>query len=273
MRLLTTADLHQSRLHYRSLALATKELKPGVVAVVGDALHFGNIGKYQFQTAECARMLANLDVRQLVFVRGNHEGSNWRSFVRAWPFETRPLTVLYGTSCAIGPLVIVGFPCLTGSEECWCESLPAAGNEITQAVGLPGRKPLPSNPDFWLPDLMRTIGPAGCAVWLMHECPMGLPLARPTVFNPAWTTAVERFSPLLTVSGHDHETPLENGTWHARWQKTTCINVGQAELDFHHCIIDFEFDDSHPALPAKITVRSFPQEQSIEISRSVWQGS
>ena len=44
IRLLTATDLHQSRLHYRSLELATKELKPDVVAVVGDALHFGDIG-------------------------------------------------------------------------------------------------------------------------------------------------------------------------------------------------------------------------------------
>ncbi len=266
IRLLTTADLHQSRLHYRSLVLATKELKPDAVAVVGDALDFGDIGKYQFATPECARMLASLPVRHLIFVRGNHEARNWESFVQAWPFETRPLTVLYGTACAIGPLVIVGFPCLTGSEEDWCNTLPKEGNDITQDLGRSGRKPLPADANSWLPDLMKRTGPAGRTLWLMHECPVGLPLARPSVFNPIWTTAIERFSPLLTVSGHDHDTPLETSTWHARWQGTNCVNAGQTELDFHHCIIDFEFRDARPALPTKIILRALPQDQTVEIS-------
>ena len=39
IRGLTAADRHQSRLHYRSLVLATQEQRPGVVAIVGDALH------------------------------------------------------------------------------------------------------------------------------------------------------------------------------------------------------------------------------------------
>jgi len=39
IRVLTAEDMHQSRLHYRSLVLATQEQRPGVVAIVGDALH------------------------------------------------------------------------------------------------------------------------------------------------------------------------------------------------------------------------------------------
>ena len=38
-RVLTVADMHQTRLHYRSLVLATQEHRPDVVAIVGDALH------------------------------------------------------------------------------------------------------------------------------------------------------------------------------------------------------------------------------------------
>jgi hypothetical protein len=48
--------------------------------------------------------------------------------------------------------------------------------------------------------------------------------------------------------------------------------VGQAEMDFHHCIIDFEFRDSHPALPTKITLHAFPQDQTVEISGHARQG-
>jgi len=39
IRVLTAEDMHQSRLHYRSLVLATQEHRPDVVAIVGDALH------------------------------------------------------------------------------------------------------------------------------------------------------------------------------------------------------------------------------------------
>src|ERR1039457_1676820 len=161
IRLLTAADLHQSRLHYRSLELATKELKPDVVAVVGDALHFGDIGKYQFATAECARMLADLPVRHLIFVRGNHEGSNWTGFVRAWPFETRPLTVLYGTSCAIGPLVIVGFPCMSGPAEYWREHFRKDHpwkSRFTRARAVKERVPVPMRQDSPEPPAARTNG-------------------------------------------------------------------------------------------------------------------
>ena len=39
IRVLTAEDMHQFRLHYRSLVLATQEHRPDVVAIVGDALH------------------------------------------------------------------------------------------------------------------------------------------------------------------------------------------------------------------------------------------
>jgi hypothetical protein len=102
-------------------------------------------------------------------------------------------------------------------------------------------------------------------VWLMHECPAGPPLARPAASNPFWARAIEQFSPLLTVSGHDHTTPIETGTWHAQWHRTTCVNVGQSEMDFHHCLIDFEFAEN---CPTRATIRAFPQEQTVEIMAS-----
>jgi len=39
IRVLTAEDMHQSRLHYRSLVLATQEHRLDVVAIVRDALH------------------------------------------------------------------------------------------------------------------------------------------------------------------------------------------------------------------------------------------
>jgi Icc-related predicted phosphoesterase len=39
LRVLTVADMHQTRLHYRSLVLATQEHRPDVAAIIGDALH------------------------------------------------------------------------------------------------------------------------------------------------------------------------------------------------------------------------------------------
>ena len=249
IRLLTAADLHQSKLHYRSLALAVAEHRPHAVVLVGDVLHaLGHSSQYQFTTVECAEQLAALPVEHLVFVRGNHEDFTWPEFVAVWPHERRPLTALYGTACAIGPLIIVGFPCLVGSEFHWCAHLPAVGNQA-ELHPLKSRRPLPSDFATWLPVLMRKTGPAGRALWLMHESPVGLPLAKPEVFSPAWADAVERFGPLLVACGHDHDTPVENGMWHANLGQTVCVNAGQSESDFHYTLMDFDFpDQSVPCL-------------------------
>lgn len=263
IRVLTSADLHQSRLHYRSLFQVAQEHRPDVVAIVGDALSALELpGKCQFTVAECARMLAELPVEHLLFIRGNHEDNNWSEFVAAWPYERRKLTALYGTSCIIGPLVMIGFPCMTGSEFDWCAHLSASSNEM-EVCPAQSRKPLPADTQTWLPMLMRRVGIAGRALWLMHESPMGQPLADPQVFNPLWTDAVERFSPRLVVAGHDHDTPITNNTWHAHLGHTLAVNVGQAEKDFHYTLLDFEFVESSPCLPCRIRVRAFPWNQEV----------
>ena len=265
VRVLTAADMHQSWLHYRSLGLATQAHRPDVVAIVGDALHAFPISfKRQFTTAECAKILAKLPVEHLIFVRGNHEDSNWTQFVSTWPHERRKLTALYGAACTIGPLVIVGFPCMTGSELHWCAHLAAGSNDM-ELRPAQRREPLPANPEAWLPGLMRRLGPAGRTLWLMHESPVGLPLAHPRVFNPGWTDAVERYSPKLTLSGHDHHSPLANGAWHVLFEKTMCINVGQAETAFHYAVLDLEFEEAVPSQPSKAIVRAFPWGEEVII--------
>jgi len=258
IRILTATDLHQSWPHYGQLSLATQKHRPDVVAIVGDALHAFEISsKKHLAAAQCAKILAELPVTNLLFVRGNDEDSNWTEFVYAWPHERRKLTALYGTACLIGPLVVVGFPCVTGSEFSWCSHLPLDGNEM-ESWPFRSREPLPSNPEAWLPSLMRRIGSAGKTLWLMHESPIGLPLARPEVFNPAWKHAVERFAPRLGVCGYDHSTPLASQAWHAALGNTMCVNVGQAEAVFHYAVLDFEFNQATPSLPSKTIVKAFP---------------
>jgi Icc-related predicted phosphoesterase len=69
VRLLTAADIHQSGLHYRSLAQAVAQHRPDVVAIVGDALEaFSRSGKSRLSVDECAQALAKLPVEHLVFV-------------------------------------------------------------------------------------------------------------------------------------------------------------------------------------------------------------
>jgi len=110
------------------------------------------------------------------------------------------------------------------------------------------REPLRSDPETWLPSLMRSIGPAGRTLWLMHESPMGLPIARPELSNPAWKHAVERFGPRVVICGHDHSTPLDSQAWHAALGKTMCVNVGQADAVFHYVVLDFEFNRTSSAM-------------------------
>ena len=59
--------------------------------------------------------------------------------------------------------------------------------------------------------------------------------------------------------------PLQNHTWHAKLGDTVCVNAGQAASDLHYCLLDFEFAQERPGLPARITVRAFPWGQQLEV--------
>jgi Icc-related predicted phosphoesterase len=266
VRALTVADLHQSSKLYRLLGSAVSQHQPDVVAIVGDCLDFGD-GQHhdRFSIQECAAWLSSLPVKHMVFVRGNHEDENWVDFVQAWPLEQRPLIALYGTATTVGPLVILGFPCLTGSEEAWCQTLPKSGNQLTRDRTLSGRNCLPPNPDGWLAPLLRKHGPAARTLWLMHEPPVALPIAGPQTCNFVWTDTVESHRPLVVVSGHDHKLPLENNTWNAKLGDTLCVNAGQDASDLHYCVLDFEFRQETPCLPTRVIVQAFPWRQRVEI--------
>lgn len=265
IRVLSASDLHQSQLHYEELARAVSKHRPNVVALVGDVLNaVGSFGRSELSISKCAELLAALPVVHLVFVRGNHEDFTWTEFVAAWPHERRPLTALYGTACSIGPLVIVGFPCMTGSESHWCAQLSASNNTMELFPRKP-RQQLPSDFQTWLPGLMKKSGPGGRVLWLMHEPPVGLPVADPRLFNPIWTTAIEQFGPVLAIAGHDHNTPLQNGTWRASVGKTMCLNVGQSTNQLHYVVLDFEFSEVSPSVPVQIGVRAFPWNQTADI--------
>lgn len=266
LRVLTVADLHQSRTHFQWLCDEVKSKRPDLVAFVGDVLSdSGGSGGDQIHTEEAARILSGLCCPHLVFIRGNHEQEEWPKFVEAWPLNERPLVALDGTAHVFGPLVIVGFPCHTGWEEPWRQTLPRAGNEITMDIALSGRKVLPADHEFWLPPLIRRFGPAGRTLWLMHEPPQVREIARAYACNPEWTKAVERFRPLLTVSGHDHETPKRYNAWHGQLGDTVCVNVGRGVMALHYCLLEFEFPQSQPCLPTRIEVEAFPWKSKVVI--------
>jgi Icc-related predicted phosphoesterase len=267
LRVLTVADLHQSRRHFRRLCAEVQVQRPDIVALVGDVLGVDSCACQddRVRPEEAAQLLSALRGPQLVFVRGNHEQEDWPKFVGAWPLHKRPLVALYGTAHAFGPLVITGFPCHIGWEGPWCEMLPKLGNHLTHDFALSGRQVLPVDHVRWLPSLMRRIGPAGRTLWLMHEPPVALPIAGANTCNAEWTEAVERFRPLLTISGHDHETPRRYNTWQSKLGDTLCVNPGQGVMDLHYCLLDLEFAESKPCLPSKITVQAFPWKTQVVI--------
>ena len=265
IRVLCATDLHQSVIQYQALHQAVLEQKPNVVALVGDFLHFWNPPVWELlPVAECAEKLAELPAEHLLFVRGNHEDQNWGSFVSAWPHQRRELTALYGSAYTVGPLTMIGFPCLTGDESHWCKHLSGDRKrmKLNPESGVPS---LPVDTEKWLPKVLEQTGPAGRTLWLMHECPMALPISRPDIFNPAWTDAVEKYSPLLTISGHDHDTPRGNNTWHDRYGDTVCVNAGQAKRTFHYVLVDFEFPAATACLPTRVKIRAFPWNKEISV--------
>lgn len=103
LRVLTAAHLHQTQAHYTALAEAAQKHQPDVLTIVGDAIDaLGRSAPAQLSTAACAKILTELPVGHVPFVRGNHEDDNWPGFVRAWPHDRRKLAALYGSIRACG---------------------------------------------------------------------------------------------------------------------------------------------------------------------------
>jgi|GEM_PF-1286316 len=116
IKVLTVTDLHRVRSLYELLGKAVASHQSDIVALVGDFLDAGGEHADQFSTAECAAFLGRLACKELIFVRGNHEDSNWWEFLAAWQATGRPLHALDRAAFVHGPLVMVGFPCLMGDE-------------------------------------------------------------------------------------------------------------------------------------------------------------
>jgi len=265
LRLLTATDLHQSRQRFDSLKNAIDQHRPDALALVGDVIDaFPLNRKRQLATAETAKFISRLPVEHIIFIRGNHEDTNWTDFVGAWPHRRRPLHGLYASHFTIGPLVMVGFPCFTGREFTWCTHHSAETNEMTLAPVDPSAE-LSADQQQWLPKLMRRLGPAARTLWLMHEPPINLSIGKPETMNHVWRTAVERFSPRLVISGHDHLSPLVNDRWHVRLGSSFCVNVGQPKNGFHYAVVDFEFSSSSPFLPTDVYIQAFPQGEGISL--------
>jgi Icc-related predicted phosphoesterase len=253
VKTLTAADLHRGKRLYDELARAVAAHKPDVVALVGDFLDALGTASEQYPTPEAATLLSNLPCQEIVFVRGNHEDSDWWNFADAWAKTGRKLTALHGEVFLHGPLAIVGFPCGLGDE--------------TAYLGI--REPLPEPPDKWLSKLVRRYGPVMRTLWLLHEPPTGTPLTEksgPVSGNPAWNEALARFSPWLTVSGHDHQSPIINKRWHHKVGHTTCVNLGQtSDGPLHYGLIEARFPKGTPCLPSQMRISAFPWNQSLDV--------
>ena len=251
--LLTVADLHRSKALFNELKQAVALHRPTIVAFVGDFLHAGDDNKGRLTVAECAQNIAALDCSDVIFVRGNHEDDDWLVFASEWKKSGRPLHALHGEAYMHGAMTIVGFPCLMGDESAYIGE----------------RLPLPIESEEWLPELIHPIGSAARTIWLMHEPPAGTPLsASGTVVegNPDWVWAIERFSPWLTISGHDHQTPIRKKLWHHRIGRTLCINVGQTDHGpLRYCFIEAEFTNDTPSLPVQMRVTAFPMGKTIAL--------
>jgi len=267
-RLLTATDLHRHPSLYAQLALAVARHQPDVVALVGDFLHASSSTREILTNQVAAQLLADLPCSEVVFVRGNHEDAEWLDFFKAWPHERRPMRALHASLFCLGPLTLVGFPCLLGDELPYVASLAELGDERPELAELAY-----SHSVFpWLKHLAPRAGPAGQAIWLMHEPPAGLPIASesPIVSRLEWAEAIARFQPRLTISGHDHHTPQGAGAWHASIGRTTCFNAGQSQNGPLHYLL-VEASTQGPTQAPRIRVSRHPDgQQALELSPEGW---
>ena len=245
IRVLSVTDLHQKEHLLDQLQAAVREHGPvDVVVCVGDFLDAEEPDASVISVEATADRLSSLECREVVLTRGNHEDWQWPAFEAAWHKSKRPLHALHGTHFTYGPLVIIGFPCFMGSDEYYAEN-----------------RPLPIySQDEWLYPLLLKLRPAGRTLWLMHEPPSS-DIAAEGACEAEWTEAVSNYQPILTVSGHDHDTSRESGVWRTKIGETICINVGQDSRPtgkLHYAVIDFEFPQNSPCLPSNVSIRKFP---------------
>jgi Icc-related predicted phosphoesterase len=197
---------------------------------------------------ECGERIAALPVKTTVFARGNHEHDNWHGFAAAWHGRQQKLITLHGEAFVHGPLVIVGFPCLLGNEDAFRGDRPL----------------LEIQPDTWLRPLLKKFGPAMRTLWLMHEPPLGTPLAPESGVIAGyreWMEAVEWFMPKVVVFGHDHTTSRRKKIWnHKLACGTTCINVGQ-HAPLRYTVIEMTFESDNPSLPTAIQITANVDKQ------------
>lgn len=241
MKVLTVTDLHLRTVLYEGLRAAVAQHQPAVVAVVGDFLDAEGLppSSERLTPAAAALALAALP-SEVVLARGNHEDWEvWPAFEQAWQSTGRELHALHGTVAQFGELAIVGFPCWLGDDEAYSE-----GRPLSQY-----------HPEHWLPNLLKHTGPAGRALWLMHEPPSS-EIADMGAYEPEWGPAIELYQPCVTVSGHDHTTTLKTGRWQTRIGDTICVNAGQRLFPkvgpLVYCTMEFEFPNGSPQLVGPI---------------------
>ena len=251
--LLTAADLHRSESLLNELRDAVARHQPNIVALVGDFLHAGDDNKGRVSVTECAKKLASLPCSIILFIRGNHEDEAWPEFADAWGKTGRPMYQLHGEVFTFGQLAIIGFPCSLGDESAFVKNC----------------SPLPDESAEWLSAIMNSIGTAARTIWLMHEPPSGTPLSEQnsvTEGDPEWRAAIERYSPMLTISGHDHATPIRSKVWHHRISKTICVNAGQTEHGpLHYTVVEAFFTGESRSLPVRLRISAYPWRESITL--------
>jgi len=244
VKVLTATDLHLKRSLYGELRTAVEQHRPDVVCLVGDFLDAEDRppSNERLTPTGAALALAALPC-EIVLVRGNHEDyENWLEFEAAWQTTGRTLNALHCSAVKFGQLVIVGFPCSLGDDAAYSAGRESASHE----------------PEEWVSNLLRATGPAGRALWLMHEPPSS-ELAAYEACDPDWFNVIELYQPLLTVSGHDHSTPLKTGRWLTKIGDTVAVNAGQrvepgkaAAGPLIYCTAEFEFLNDRPRLAVPV---------------------
>ena len=259
VKILTVTDLHQNKELYGSLAKAVEEHHPDLLAFVGDFLD--SEGNPTFEEPSVAQVIHDLNVKETIFIRGNHEGDNWYPFSFAWTKLRSTPVALHAEGYCVGSATVIGFPCLMGEEEPFLSLRDPVSAEVTE----------------WFSNILSKFGRASRALWLMHEPPEGTSLSTPNSVvqgNLEWREAIEKYQPWLVIFGHDHRAPKKN-QWHDSIGETLCVNVGQyTPKKVHYALVEMTFSENQP-LPDKMKVTAFPQKQSLErlSGKGTWKSS
>ena len=260
--IIAISGLHRREALMQDLEAALERHRPNALVFLGDFLCDEEGMEGRLTNEELAERFSRLACEHLILVPGISEMFDWWAFQSAFDKIGRTYLALDSRAYAIGPMVLLGFPCSLD------EHLPSLMRKQAGEAP-PARERRIPKWKGWLPRCLRRHWAASRTIWFMSEPPSGTQLTKlngPLAGNDDWREAIHDFAPMLVVCGSDHQSPISTRRWHDTVHFSTVVNVGQPRNGpLHYTLIEAEFTAETPSLPDALRVTFMPKKKVLKV--------